>query len=119
MPPVAWRPRRYNTLADALANAAMNHKTYIEIISDDSANILHAGSSELRLQVHSDGGFRPSDACADTAFTIVAFVTPNDRKLLYANANYIANLVTPFRSELLAFRRAIETLNNLLEQYGN
>ena len=115
LPPVAWRRRTFNKLADSLANAAMNHKRCMQWFSDDWTNLEGALSKGACLQMHSDGGVRYADGCAATAFTIVAY-TPTEgeyvRSLLYASCSYIPNAITPFRAECMALCDAITTLRD-------
>ena len=54
---VTWRPREYNSLADALCNQCMDSKSDIEYLDIDG--LVAAMLGECSLQFHSDGGCRP------------------------------------------------------------
>lgn len=72
--PVDWRPREFNTLADGLANEAMDRKDHVlrrlgSWSSDDLVQFVMLGLS--------DGGLRRSETgdplCASCGWTVVAY----------------------------------------------
>ena len=69
LPLVLWRPLRYNTLADTLANAAMNRKQYINMI--DFSLLDTTIDHMFFIQTFFDGGSRKDEGIFSIRFAII------------------------------------------------
>ena len=110
--PVVWRPRKHNTLADAIANHCM----------DEGANYLKWNSSLLTrlketsccLQIHSDGGARRSSHIGATGISIILWYQDSDdawkRELFLVQGRYYDFNCTSFYTELQAIKQAFELI---------
>ena len=112
LPLVTWRRRTWNTLADALANLAMNDSRDVMFTVSD-VDYLIVANGEL-LQCHSDGGVR-SDTCAAIGFTVTHVVPSSDRskparRLIVAGAHFISTKAMAAAAEasaLIAVMRVV------------
>ena len=109
LPLVTWRRRSWNTLADALANLAMDAQTDLEYSVRQLDSIV-VKSGQL-LQCHSDGGMRTNEIAA-AACTITLLVPMSvggipERTLLYASAKFINSQVTAAAAEAIALSMAM------------
>ena len=86
-PLVAWRPRKWNTLADALANLAMDEDRSFRFVSDELMTCMKRRDGFL-LQWHVDGGLRESGHAARACSLTLLFRQDGalHRRLLFAAA---------------------------------
>ena len=88
---VSWRERRFHTLADGMANAAMDNQRDLRFAIQG----LQDFQPGQVLQWHSDGGFREASGCAAAAFTCTLIRRSSgdpkhvDRHLMLAESHFL------------------------------
>ena len=68
-PYVCWRPRKWNTLADFVANVIATHQSPVNIVREDFEELL--SSEQTLIQIHSDGSVY-TDGRGAFCYTIIA-----------------------------------------------
>ena len=109
---ILWRPRELNTLADYLANVAMDRSNSSEWTWDRVQHI----KPPYSLQIFTDGG-RRNDASASAAWAI--FTMRKDEFKLVGTGNYFMHAPDSFRTEALAIEAALSHLSRIRAIMGH
>ena len=103
--PVEWRPREYNSVADALCNLAMDSHQSYEQIHDGRVRLALANASNL--QIYSDGGFRSRQLAALGWALYNMQLGGADRTLLACGSVLLTSCESSFQAEVLALDLAM------------
>jgi len=112
-PMISWRPRKWNTLADALANLAMDEGRSFRFVDEELMTHTKARGGYL-LQWHVDGGLRESGVAA-RACTVTLTCKVGDtlqRRVLFAAAEPLFATTSAALSERMAMKMAIEFMHS-------
>ena len=109
--PVQWFPRKFNKVADGLADHTMDQRSSMDVYFKITLQIERAN-----IVVQTDGGLRPSD-CAAAAW-IIGFWGEVDSKIAYepvsAHGLFLESRCTVFMAEAVALDRATEEVERML-----
>ena len=116
---VSWAPRRYNTVADHLVNAALDQHTDFCVVDHEAFRRQWRSGGGFKLLV--DGGLRTTTASAQPlaaiggAIYIVEFVgTPNPKYTMVGwMAQQLRDVHSAFQTEVLALDSLIHLFMNV------
>ena len=111
-----WRRRRYNKIADHIANESMKHRKSFSYRNKELLHAIKPGNANIL--VFSDGGAWETDAIASSGW--VAFVLgghwgddKNEAHFLAAEGIFINSRISAFQAELTAAESALEFISSL------
>ena len=109
---ITWAPRRYNVVADHLANAAMDGKC--DWMWEDTSKIIATYAHGLQLKVCVDGGLRRSSG--DASMAVAIFVAQDG---IYVPVLYAAKLLNGVRSAFQSEAHSLEfALTYVIRVFG-
>ena len=111
-----WRPRRFNRLADNVANRVMDHRQSYSYRNSKLSDAIRPGNGNIL--VLSDGGSRPCSSVAAGGW--IAYVLgghwgeeDNTAHLLASEGILIHSAVSAFQAEITAAESAFEFMRSL------
>jgi hypothetical protein len=113
-PLVKWRPRKYNTLADALATSAMKLRTDLNFIDNKLFSLIDWPNCQIQL--FSDGGSNRDDQIASIGFACILWQYKDQqwsRRPVIAGARFYASYKTAFETEITGAMHVLSLLAQL------
>jgi len=112
-----WRRRKYNKIADHIANESMKHRKSFSYRNKELLHAIKPGNANIL--VYSDGGAWETEAIASSGW--IAFVLgghwgddKNEVRFLAAEGIFIDSRVSAFQAELTAAESALEFISSLV-----
>ena len=112
-PMISWRPRKWNTLADHIANVAATHQEAVSLFREDLKDQLRIPG--VLIQLHSDGSLHKESGKGAYSFTMISLHKHQERinrTILAIHGQPLMNQ-TISTAETLGILHAIRYLNRI------